>query len=82
MVNDAPRHHGTSVKDEVTNGFQKADPNNPRQPWEWPDSARAWEEVNKIVATYDEKMVGDWKEELGNLLIFVRYPREALFQSH
>ena len=40
--------------------------------WQKPDSTECWNECVKIMVAYDESMVKGWKDELNNLLIFVR----------
>ena len=39
--------------------------------WKKPDSDQAWEQIVKVMTKYDDKMVGGWKDELSNLLVFV-----------
>lgn len=52
-----------------------------RQPWKKPDSTEPWNYVIKTMASYDDNMVEGWKEELGNLLIFVRTIWDSGFQT-
>lgn len=73
VANDGALHQGTSAKDKAPDTKQNIHLTEPHQPWESPDSAKAWGEINEVVTKYDEKLVGDWKDELGNLLIFVRH---------
>lgn len=36
-----------------------------------PDSDEIWNRVHETMVHYDQRMVGDWKDDLQNLLIFV-----------
>lgn len=40
-----------------------------------PDTVETWKHVLATMKKYDEKMVANWKDELSNLLIFVRLVR-------
>lgn len=37
-----------------------------------PDESQHWNHVLRTMVIHDEKMVANWKDELSNLLIFVR----------
>ena len=44
-----------------------------QEDWQKPNSAEGWKHCVRTMAVYDEKMVGGWKDELNNILIFVRH---------
>lgn len=63
--------HGISAM--VSDETQGHDVSDHQQRWIKPDSAQAWEKVVETMTKYDDKMVEGWKDELSNLLIFVRH---------
>ena len=42
-----------------------------RKEWQKPDASKGWKTIIDTMTEYDSKMVRGWKDELGNLLIFV-----------
>ena len=68
-MNDAQNHDILAVVPDQNQGQEAG---LPAQAWKKSNSAQAWDQVVNTMTKYDEKMVGGWKEELGNLLIFVR----------
>ena len=63
--------HGTSVNNQAVNGGQGQEARGTAKGWQKPDSTEGWKTITDTMAKYDEKMLGGWKDELGNLLIFV-----------
>lgn len=63
--------HGVSTT--VLDPPQGPEVTEPAKPWKKTDSDQAWEKVVKVMTEYDDKMVERWKEELSNLLVFVRH---------
>ena len=41
--------------------------------WQKTNSTRGWKHCVKTMTVYDEKLVEGWKDELSNILIFVRH---------
>lgn len=52
-------------------GEQEREAKGPAKGWQKPDATSGWKTITDTMARYDEKMLGGWKDELGNLLIFV-----------
>lgn len=55
------------------NQNQEQEAAQPGQSWKKIDPTLGWEKVVKTMTEYDEKRVEGWKDELSNLLIFVRH---------
>lgn len=75
MTNEEPggaSRRDASVKDANIEIKQERGAKDPQKEWQTPDATKGWKTVVDTMAEYDAKMVSGWKDELGNLLIFVR----------
>ena len=64
--------HGASINNGATIGEPGREARGPAKGWKKPNTTSGWKIITDTMAKYDKKILGGWKDELGNLLIFVR----------